>query len=163
MRLIHTTEAKSLLDDCYPAAYPMQMRGTLRKYLHDGSSNVFACKPHQRPKASTLYTSGVDAAITKLAELLEPYGSLSADGLFEGYSPVLAHPDGMIYWDSLRRAVDLVVLYDVLVALTYRYPAIHSAPPEAIRKRGYLIAMRPLFRVMRATRILNSGRAFENG
>ncbi|KIL03224.1 hypothetical protein EGJ28_16725 [Stutzerimonas xanthomarina] len=163
MHPIYTNEAKSLLDETYPAAYPMKVRGTLRKFLHDGSSNVFACQPHQRRKAATLYTSGVDAAIKKITRMLEPYSALPTDGLFDDYAPVLAHPTGMIYWDDLRRGVDLVVLYDILVALTYRYPTLQSVPAATLRRQAHVIAMRPLFRVMRATRILNSGRAFEHG
>jgi len=158
---IHTNEAKSLIDDSYPPAYPKMARGTLRKFLHDGSSNVFACRPHDRGAAATLYTSGVDAAIKKLHQLLEPYSDLSPIGLFDGYTPVLAHPNGMVFWDDLRRAVDLVVLYDLLVALTYRYPEQQETPAASIRRQGMVIAMRPLYRVIKATRILNSGRAFD--
>lgn len=163
MRPIFTNEAKSLLAETYPAAFPTRVRGTLRKFLHDGSANVFACQAHQRRIAAALYTSGIDAAIKKLTKMLEPYSTVPTDGLFDGYTPVLAHPPGMIYWDDLRRAVDLVVLYDVLAALTYRYPKLQNVPARSVRQQGFVIAMRPLFRVMRATRILNSGRAFENG
>lgn len=161
MDYIYTDEAKSLLSEEYPAAYPKLARGTLRKFLHDGSSNVFACRPHERSAAATLYTSGVDAAMKKLQAVLVPYEDLSLDGLFDGRSPVLAHPEGMIYWDTLRRAVNLVVLYDILVALTYRYPDLQKTSPAEIRRNGMVVAMRPLFRVMKATRILNSGRAFD--
>lgn len=164
MQPIYTTEAKSLISESFPFEHGTLARGTLRKFLHDGSSAVFACKSvRQRKAASTLFTSGVDAATKKIQSLVDQYAGLSTEGLFDGFEPAPAHPDGMIYWDDLLRAVALVALFDHLVALTYKYPSHLDEPPRKLRKAALIITMRPLCRVRRATRIVNSGRAFEQG
>lgn len=164
MQPIHTNEAKSLISETYPVVYGTLKRGTLRKFLHDGSSTVFSCKSiRQRKSAATLFTSGVDAALKKVQAIVDKYAGLPTDGLFDGHEPEPAYPDGMIYWDDLLRAVDLVALYDHLVALTYKYPSHLDESPKAIRKAAMIVTMRPLCRVRRASRIANSGRAFEQG
>ncbi|HDS0956890.1 TPA: hypothetical protein QDZ28_000535 [Pseudomonas putida] len=164
MQPIHTPEAKSLISESFPTIYGTLKRGTLRKFLHDGSSAVFACKSiRERKSASTLFTSGVDAAIRKIQAQVDRYAGLPIDGLFDGYDAAPAHPEGMIYWDDLLRAVTLVTLFDHLVALTYKYPSHLDESPESIRKAALIVTMRPLFRVRRASRIVNSGRAFQQG
>ncbi|MBM5458799.1 hypothetical protein H8F21_14620 [Pseudomonas sp. P66] len=164
MQPIHTNEAKSLISESYPVIYGTLVRGTLRKFLHDGSSTVFACKSiRQRKTASTLFTSGVDSAVRKIQVLIDRYAGLPVEGLFDDYEPVPAHPEGMIYWDDLLRAVTLVALFDHLVALTYKYPSHLDESPAKIRKAALIVTMRPLCRVKRASRIVNSGRAFEQG
>lgn len=102
MQPIYTHEAQSLISESFPFEHETLARGTLRKFLHDGSSAIFACKSfRQRKAASTLFTSGVDAATRKIQALVDQYAGLATDGLFDGYEPVPAHPEGMIYWDDL--------------------------------------------------------------
>lgn len=164
MQPIHTNEAKSLISEEFPFEYGTLVRGTLRKFLHDGSSAVFACKSlRQRKATSTLFTSGVDAATRKIQGLVDKYAGLPTEGLFEGLEPVPAYPQEMIYWNDLLRAADLVALFDQLIALTYKYPSHLDEPPKKLRKAALIATMRPLCRVRRATRIANSGRAFEQG
>lgn len=164
MQLIFTPEAKSLLAESYPVVYGTLERGTLRKFLHDGSSAIFGCKStRQRRSASTLFTSGVDAATKKVQAELDRYAGLPVEGLFDGYEPEPAHPEDMIYWEALLKAVRLVAMYDHLVALTYKYPNHLDVSPKELRKATLIVTMRPLLRVKRATRIVNSGRAFEQG
>lgn len=163
MHRFYTDEAKSLIDDTYPFKYVTLRRGTLRKFLHDGSSVIFACRVHERSTAATHFTSGVDAAMSKLSEMLQPYAHLECAGLFDGYTPADAYPDGMWYWDTLLTAADLITVFDLLVALTYKHPKELGMSPEEMRKKAMIITMRPLVRAARATRIVNSGRPFEQG
>jgi hypothetical protein len=163
MHPIYTDEAKSLLDESYPFQYATLRRGTLRKFLHDGSSVIFACPLHERSTAATLFTSGVDAAMLKLQVMMQPYLDLPCDGIFEGYTPVNAYPDGMNYWNKLLRAVTLVTMFDMLVAFTYKFPEQLSVEPEELRKKALVYTMRPLVRTAKAARIVNSGRPFEQG
>lgn len=164
MQILHTKEAISLISEEHPVVYGTLKRGTLRKFLHDGSSAVFACTSVKaRKSTSTLFTSGVDAAIKKISAELARYEGLPVDDLFEGFQAELAHPEGMIYWFDLLKAVDLVALYDRLVALTYKYPTHLNQKPHEIRKAAHIVTMRPLCRVRRAARIANSGRALDQG
>lgn len=163
MHPIYTDEAKSLLDESYPFPYATFRRGTLRKFLHDGSSVIFACQLHERSTAATLFTSGVDAAVLKLQVMMQPYLDLPCDGVFDGYTPVNAYPDGMNYWNKLLCAVTLVTMFDLLVAFTYKYPEHLSVAPEELRRKALVYTMRPLVRTAKATRIVNSGRPFEQG
>jgi len=163
MQYFYTLEAKSLIDDTYPAFDPKMRRGTLRKFLHDGSSTIFALDPSQRSAASSLYTSGINAARNKLIKQMEPWIELDSNGIFDGFEPAPAHPEGMIYWNSLLVAVDLVALFDMLVATTYRYPGHAGLDPAKVRLEALVTTMRPLYRVLKATRIVASGRAFDKG
>lgn len=164
MQLLHTKEAISLISESHPVVFGTLKRGTLRKFLHDGSSAVFACSSVKaRKSTSTLFTSGVDAAINKIQAELAKYDSLPMDELFVGYQGEPAHSEGMIYWFDLLKAVELVALYDRLVALTYMYPNHLSQKPHEIRKAAHIVTMRPLCRVRRASRIANSGRALDQG
>ncbi|WP_409286779.1 hypothetical protein [Pseudomonas guariconensis] len=164
MQLIYTDEAKSLISETYPVIYGTLKRGTLRKYLHDGSSTIFGCNtPRERKAVATLFTSGVDGAIKKIQTALERYAGLPTENLFDGYEGVPAHGEDMIYWDDLKRAVTLVAMYDQLVALTYKYPKHLQESAKGQRKDAHIATMRPLYRVRRASRIANSGRAFQQG
>jgi hypothetical protein len=163
MHILYTDEAKSLIDETYPVQYPSLRRGTLRKFLHDGSSVIFACRNHERATAATMFTSGVDASMVKLNHMLKPYLHLPCEGLFDGYVPANAYPEGMWYWDSLLCAANLVTVFDMLVALTYKHPKQLGVNPEKLRKAALIYTMRPLVRTARATRIVNSGRPFEQG
>lgn len=163
MQYFYTTEAKSLIDDTYPAFDPKMRRGTLRKFLHDGSSTIFGLEPWQRSAASSLYTSGIDAARGKLIRQMEPWIDLDSAGIFDDLEPAAAHPEGMIYWNSLMVAVDLVALFDMLVATTYRHPEKTGLDPAKVRLEALVTTMRPLYRVLKASRIVASGRAFEKG
>lgn len=163
MNFFYTDEAKSLIDETYPMVDNTMRRGTLRKFLHDGSSTIFGCRPTERKAAATHYTSGIDGAIKKLIKQMEPFLSLESDGVFDGYEPAPAHPENMIYWDSLKTAITLVAMFDLLVAITYRYPGHGGLDSTMVRREALVTTMRPLYRVLKATRIVNSGRPFEQG
>lgn len=164
MQLIYTDEAKSLLNESYPFKYEKLRRGTLRKFLHDGSGTIFACRREERASAASMYTSGVDAAIKKIEVMLQPFAHLQAEGVFDGYTPVQAYESHMYYWDTLLSAVRLVAMFDLLVALTYKYPGlVKDGDPAKVRKLALIYTMRPLVRTSKATRIVNSGRPFAGG
>lgn len=140
-----------------------QIDGELKRqpmlgYFMSSMTGLMARRPlkDQRSIASQVM-SKLESRHCRILHKLRPYLFSSEDGLFEGLQGLPAYDDHLVISDLVLPAVNLVVDYDILVALIKRDPSRCTDPNQTLLD-AHNDVLQSIKSIRTAERALNSGR-----
>ncbi len=155
MKYLHTNEAKAFLSNPENEGEKLSL---LPVFLAKGTSTIVSVDhPTQRKNAASAFMSAVNNAHGQLLMLMRPFFFLDKTGIFENMPGVDAYDETFVLHPLVMPAVDLVVDYDIFIALTHKYPDV--VEPE-VRLTAKGLVNRALRSVHKGTRAVNAGRPF---
>ncbi len=140
-----------------------QIDGELKRqpmlgYFMSSMTGLMARRPLKEQKSiASQVMSKLEARHCRILHKLRPYLFSPEDGLFDGLQGLPSYDDHLVISDLVLPAIDLVVDYDILVALIKRDPSPFADPAQAL-KEAHNDVLQSIKSTSAAERALNSGR-----
>lgn len=154
MQLIHTPEAKFFVT---PQRQGEQLLRPMLSFFMTSGSGLMWDRPFKEQKTiASQFMCKVDDRHGRILRKLRPFLFANGDGLFDGLEGIPTHDQALIIHHLILPATDLIVDYDILVALIKRYPDV-LPDSEAALKEAHNDVFQAIKNVNKAARSLNSG------
>ena len=155
MQLIHTRDAKAFLSHDF--SQEGQRRPQLPAFLKTGAILISKAETtSQKNIIANHFMNPVEGAHTRLLRLLRPFLRLNGETVFDGLDPMAALDPSRRYSPRLLPAVELLVDFDLFVALNALYPTVYGSTNTL--QEATEIVSRGLSRIDGAAKFIESGR-----
>jgi hypothetical protein len=159
MQLIHTPEAQFFVT---PQVEGDRQRQPMLGFFMSSGTGLLARRPLPEQKTiASQFMCKVDDRHNRILRKLRPFLFSNGDDLFEGMEGIPTHDDHLVLSHLVLPAIDLVVDFDILVALIRRYPNV-LGDNEAALAEARNDVFQAIKSVKNAARSLNSGRLLED-